>query len=85
MGAVKTLGRAKEPELSPSAEKTETVGRAAIFAVRLSDCNVVKETKSVRTESSLTVKSIPTGQLAAKVQPRQLASQHAAVSAQGFG
>jgi hypothetical protein len=32
MGAVKTEGKAKEPEASPLPEKTVTVGRAAIFA-----------------------------------------------------
>lgn len=31
MGAVKTAGRATEPEDSPAAEKMETVGRAAIL------------------------------------------------------
>lgn len=33
MGAVKTAGKAKEPEASPEAEKTETVGRAAIVEI----------------------------------------------------
>lgn len=33
MGAVKTAGRGSEPELSPWAEKTETVGRAAMVDV----------------------------------------------------
>lgn len=31
MGAVKTAGRGKEPEDSPWADQTVTVGRAAIF------------------------------------------------------
>lgn len=34
MGAVKTAGRGNEPELSPWADQTVTVGRAAI----LDDC-----------------------------------------------
>jgi hypothetical protein len=31
IGAVKTAGRGREPELSPVADQTETVGRAAIL------------------------------------------------------
>jgi hypothetical protein len=33
MGAVKTAGSATEPELSPLADQTVTVGRAAIFEI----------------------------------------------------
>lgn len=39
MGAVKTAGRGTEPEDSPAAEKTVTVGRAAIFC-ELQSCEL---------------------------------------------
>jgi len=44
MGAVKTAGRGREPELSPWAEKTETVGRAAIL---LGGKSMLKDKKKV--------------------------------------